>query len=162
MVLFKALMRRDLFSYFLSMRSLQPRIEPPTSTAAPSRLPNPVRLAHFLAEFLFTTTCSFVILVALLYLVGAVWGPLCATEFSGSSPFGILRVTAVCTLVVYAGFECCTAFLHRIRRAPWAEDDYGALETGTFEAELACERKTPFAMSPGGKARTVDGSKASR
>ncbi|KAJ6452489.1 hypothetical protein C8R45DRAFT_1040787 [Mycena sanguinolenta] len=133
------------------MPSTKPHITPPTSTATPSFY-LPPRLAHFIADLVFTITCSFVTLVALLYLVSVVMGPSCVTEFSDSSTSGVLRIAAVCTLLGYGVFEGGAVLLRRIcrrRRVQDGEyDDYDAIESGAFDDdELDGEGKPSFGLS---------------
>ncbi|KAJ7023151.1 hypothetical protein C8F04DRAFT_1271685 [Mycena alexandri] len=115
----------------------KPQIVFPVATPA-TPLPHAWgRLAHLLLDIVLTASCSFTVLLALLYLLGLVAGPASAAEFPDASPFGVLRVTIACTLGVYAAIEMGAVLLRRCRRDCQSdyEYDYKVLDADALHAE---------------------------
>ncbi|KAK7051885.1 hypothetical protein R3P38DRAFT_1630756 [Favolaschia claudopus] len=131
-----------------SKKTLHISLPHPSLLSAPTHPPALTRLLSLAAELLFTTGCSFLILLALLRLFGLVIGPNPQfTVTADPTPLSVLRVTVVCTLVVYFGVECCAAVLARMRgrRIDDYEYEYG-YEAAFFEEVDGAT--APFTMKP--------------
>ncbi|KAJ7433624.1 hypothetical protein B0H11DRAFT_2112074 [Mycena galericulata] len=191
------------------MASEKPHIMFPSSspnTDAPSPRAR-TRLVHILAELLLTITVSFTILLVLLRMLGIAgpagtvpppyiaaypaetstapivpyrtYLPAADPTFPDASMLGILRVTVVCTILVYAAVEGGAALLRRMRRRRvggvfsaegQAPSSYGsctydgmrALEAGwapifAINDGKKYPREKVFAIVPGGSGRARSG-----
>ncbi|KAJ7137435.1 hypothetical protein C8R43DRAFT_1132298 [Mycena crocata] len=140
------------------MSSEKPRIVFPTSSGVMKDVPfgAPRRVCFLMLEFLFTVCMSFLILIVSIHLLG-----LSDDRFLDASPMGILHVTIVCTLLVYAVVDGMAAVLHYLRHSVSQsayDEEMGTAEdgwddtishTGYGTVEATSPRNNPFAMSPG-------------
>ncbi|KAJ7698332.1 hypothetical protein B0H17DRAFT_1129859 [Mycena rosella] len=108
------------------------------------------RLAHLLAELMLTILLSSAVLFAILHLFGfasprpsSVANP--HATAADSSPLAVLRVTALCTLLVYAGVEGGALLLRSLCASP--EQDNEAEEGGDYPYDgIEAGWREPFAI----------------